>query len=176
MKILLPLLIASSLFGISGSQSKVIKDSFNIGKQIRAKDGMTFGYTLASIALTESSAGKNIIGDMMTKHLRDGSLGTYQIRLVTAREIIKKDKYCNEHFKHLLKNEKRLLTMLLTSNDFGAILAGTYLKMSYNNALRVQKDNGPYFHAVSRYNGGSNNHKYVQRVRKNMKIIKKELE
>lgn len=67
-------------------------------------DGHSFEQTLCAMALTESSAGRNIIGDqyIYSKHsgLTEASLGVLQVRLITAREMIKKEKYMNENYLH----------------------------------------------------------------------------
>ena len=79
----------------------------------------------------------------------------------------------NSHFKYLLKDEQALISMLLSKSKFGALVAGTYLKMNYNHALKTNKT--PYFYCVSRYNGGSFNNAYVSRVRSNMRLIRNKL-
>ena len=176
MKILiLSLLVVSLQAGyFTKSQKDNLNIAYNIGKQISAKDGMTFENTLRSIAFTESSAGENIIGDRhWTRQLSKASLGTYQVRVMTAKEVIKKDKFMNKHFSYLLEDEDKLIRMLLEENEFGALVAGHYLKMNYNYA--VKKGIDPYFYTVSRYNGGSNNTVYVERIRNNIKKIKKEI-
>jgi hypothetical protein len=178
LKVLLTLVLVFSVsYGSYGSvfndsQKHIIRKSYNIGKLIKAKDGMTFEHTLSSIAFTESSAGKYIIGDKFSKKLKDASLGVYQIRLETAKFIIKRDKFLNKHFKYLLKDNDALISMLLREEDFGALVAGHLLKFWYEYALRKGVKN-PWFYAVSRYNGGTKNVKYVNRIRKNMKVTKR---
>ena len=174
MKVILLLLLYFSLsFGFTSYQKSIIRDAYNIGKLIKAKNGMTFENSLASIVFTESSAGKYIVGDRFSKYLRDASLGPFQIRVKTAKWIIKTDKFCNKHFKWLLKDEDVLITYLLTKPKFGAILAGTYLKIYYNVGLKRGYQN-PWEYAISRYNGGNKNYKYIKRVRKNMKMLRRQ--
>ena len=170
--ILLALLCFSLSFGFTNNQKRIIRQSYNIGKLIKAKDGMTFENSLASIVFTESSAGKYVVGDRFSKHLRDASLGAFQIRIKTAKWIIKKDKFCNKHFKFLLEDEDALITYLLTKPRFGAIIAGFFLKISYEYALRKGIEN-PWEYAISRYNGGDKNYKYINRVKKNIKLLKR---
>lgn len=170
MKILIVLiLLYSNLFSLEDYQEDNIRFSYNIGRYIKAKDGMTFENTLASIIYTESSAGKFIIGDK-DKRLKNCSLGPYQIRLKTAKWIINKDKFLYRHFNKF--SDDRLVTLLLTKREFGALIAGSLLKYWYNTALD-RNIKHPWFYAVSRYNGGVHNYKYVNRIRKNIKIIRR---
>jgi len=172
-KIFISLLLVISLsYSFDKDQMDIIRKSYNIGKLIKAKDGMTFENTLASISFTESSAGKYIIGDKFTKHLKDSSLGVYQIRLKTAKWLIKSDPWLRKNFTYLLKDDNRLISMILRREEFGALLAGHLLKIWYNYALKKDIKN-PWFYAVSRYNGGVHNTVYVARIRKNIKLIKK---
>jgi hypothetical protein len=173
LKVILSLLLCFSLsFGFTSYQKSIIRQSYNIGKLIKAKDGMTFENSLASIVFTESSGGKYIVGDRFSKHLRDASLGPFQIRIKTAKWIIKKDKFCNKYFGWLLKDEDALITYLLTKPKFSTILAGTYLKIYYNIALKRGYQN-PWQYAISKYNGGSKNYKYINRVRGNIKLLRR---
>ena len=150
------------------SQKSTMNEAYGIGKQIEANDGMTFGKTLRSIAFSESSAGVYKVGD------NGDALGAYQIHLPTAKEVIKKDKFMNKYFSHLLKDDKKLKEMLKNKSEFGALVAGTYIKSNYNKALKKgYKD--PYFYAVSKYNGGARNFTYVKKIRQNIEFIKKEL-
>jgi len=142
MKIIVSILLASSLLlsdTFSKGQISVIRKSYNIGKQFKARDGMTFENTLASLVFTESSAGKFVVGDRHN-FIENCSLGYYQIRLKTAKWIIKKK-------------------------------INSYLKFWYNYALSMNIKK-PWRYSVSRYNGGVNNIKYINRIRRNMKKIK----
>jgi len=126
MKIIIILLFICSLYGntLTKEQIKKIKDVYVIGKSIKCKNGMTFGYSLASIMGQESSFGKYIIGDKYSngklKSLYDSSLGVFQIKLKTAKLIILKHKDLYNKYKHLIykgksiyikyeKNKKKLL-------------------------------------------------------------------
>lgn len=164
----------SSLFSLSQQQIDIIISSYNIGKNIKAINNETFGLTTAAIALTETSAGKDsLIGD---KHISDKlnkqSLGIFQIRVPTAKFLINKNTLIKKHYNHLIKNEKLLINLLLTNKEFSAFLAGNYIKLNYDKALKRNYKN-PYFYAVSKYNGGTRNFKYYNKVIKNIKIVKK---
>ena len=98
-KILLLVLISSSLYSstykFSDEQKTKIKDTYNIGKNITMKDGMTVGNTLCGIMGQESTWGINIIGDKYYKNgklksLYLSSLGPFQIKLSTAKITIRK--------------------------------------------------------------------------------------
>jgi len=171
MKLILSILLASSILlsdTFSKEQISVIRKSYNIGKQFKARDGMTFENTLASLVFTESSAGKFVVGDRHN-FIENCSLGYYQIRLDTAKWIIKKDSFLRRHFKDL--RDDRIISLLLTNQEFGALISGTLLKFWYNYALSMNIKK-PWEYAVSRYNGGIHNIKYINRIRKNMKKIK----
>ena len=177
-KLLLAFLLVSNSYAkspLSTEQENILQKAYNIGKQIVADNGTTFEWAAAGITFTESSAGKNIIGDeSYTKNIREASLGSMQVRLATAKWVIKKDKLMNRYFNFLLADnkEKRLITLLLTDIQFSAMIGITYVKMNYNSALR-RKFQRPYFYAISRYNGGSHNYKYYHRFKDNVKKIKK---
>jgi len=88
-------LIPFFLFGLNVNQLNILKLSYNIGKKYKAIDGHTFEDTLSAIILTETSAGKYIIGDNYfqtgkEKPLILKSLGVAQVKLETAIYIILK--------------------------------------------------------------------------------------
>jgi len=89
--IIISFLLAASLFGLSEKQINVIKNIYQECSRYRANDGFTFENTCAAIALTESSAGKNIIGDQGDDPtiLVQSSLGAMQIRVRTVLEVLK---------------------------------------------------------------------------------------
>ena len=173
--LILPLLVTSVIGSMFSNDQKIIlQEAYSIGKQVKVKN-MSFENTLRSIAFTESSAGRYIIGDEhITKDLKKASLGVYQVRLETAKEVIKKDPFMNKYFKYLLKDDRALVSMLLSKSKFGALVAVSYLKMNYKTALR-RGHHTPWEYTVSRYNGGSKNYIYINKIRKNMKLLKREL-
>ena len=164
------------LFGLSKDQESVLQRAYIIGGLTVADDGMTFEKTISSIALAESSAGKELIGDTRADGelvgLYKSSLGVCQVRLMTAKEVIKKDKFMNKQFSHLLiDNDNMIIKMLLSSPDFNILIASTYIKMNYNRSLH--KGVKPLFGTISLYNGGWHNEIYYGRVMKRMKHIEK---
>ena len=162
---------------LSAKQKQVIQEAYSIGKQIVAYDGMTFEYATAGVILTESSAGKNLIGDESPDlMLRKASIGSMQFQLATAKWVIKRDKLMNQYYSFLLKPkmEKRLISLLLSDVSFSAMMGATYLKMNYESKLRKgATSKQAYFYAISKYNGGSHNWAYYARVIKNIKNIKR---
>lgn len=176
MKILILCLFFLNLHSsvLSDYQYYNLKKAYNVAKLVKCQDGMTFENAIAGIMLQESSAGKELIGDKYKngklKPIYESSLGMMQIKLSTAKEIISKSKYLNSNFKHLLKNDKRLVNMLLTSSEFSALLASYYLKTYYEIAKKKGFSN-PYFRAISRYNGGWNNSRYYNKVKKRIKWL-----
>jgi len=73
-----------------------INSAYNIGKNVMAKDGMTFGYSMTGILGAETTWGIVLVGDKYTKNgklksLYDSSLGAFQIKLSTAKRVIMKE-------------------------------------------------------------------------------------
>jgi hypothetical protein len=110
MKIVLFLLIVThSLFALTHDQIKAMKIGYSVGKTITAKNGMTFENTLASIPGQESSWCVNVVGDKYDKNgklksLYESSLGCYQIKLSTAKLVIKKNPHLLKKYEYLVYN------------------------------------------------------------------------
>ena len=85
-------MLVTNLFGLSVKQIEILKKANQIGSMLEANDGHKFGDTLPSIIMTESSAGKYVIGDNYyngkEKAFLDKSLGVGQIKLETAIHMI----------------------------------------------------------------------------------------
>jgi len=160
-------------FKLDKSQKKLAKEIYKIGKTFKTADGTTIENTLTAISLRESSLGKFIVGDKKQngdfKPLELMSLGAFQIRVGTARDVIANNDLVQ--YKYLLKNNLMLVNKLLTDSKFGAIITGHYFVNNYNEALRRKMWN-PYFRAVSRHNGGWNNNKYYKVFLKDINKIK----
>jgi hypothetical protein len=167
------MLFTNNLFAFDETQIKLAKKIYNIGKTFKTADGMTIEKTLAAISLRESSLGKYVLGDKKSngefKPLKEMSLGPFQMRLFTAKEIIKENKL-KEYYQYL-KNNTALINKLITDVEFGAKLSAYYFIKNYNEALRRGMSR-PYFRAVSRHNGGWNNKPYFSALMKNMRSIK----
>jgi len=168
------LLLTISLFAMSREQISVLQTAYSMGKMIKAKNGTSFENTLAAIALTESSAGVDIVGDDRTKTgekklLVDSSLGCMQIRISTAKELAKKYKIISWLSNY---SDEELGFKLMSSNQLSAMIAGLHIAHYYDVALS-RKWKRPWFKTISRYNGGWNNTYYFNKVKKNMKIIKR---
>ena len=174
--VFLLLFVSSQIFALSKSQVKTIEIAYNIGKQIKTKDNMSFEKALSGIVLQESSAGRELRGDKYKngklKSLHDSSLGIFQIKLSTAKWIIKHNKFMNKYFKYMLKDDKILVNMLFTNKTFSALTAGKYLKTMYEEAKR-KKLSDPWMRAISRYNGGWNNMTYFKKVMKRIHYLEK---
>jgi hypothetical protein len=174
MKLLLILFLTLPLFALSSEQAHKLQVAYYIGTLVKTSDGFSFEKTLCAIMLQESSAGEELIGDKYAdgklKSLYDSSIGVFQIKLSTVKFIIKSDDYMNKNFKHLLKNDKKLINMLLTSTSFSTLVAATYLKMNYEVALRRGYRN-PWHSAISRYNGGWRNTTYKNKIFKRLEYV-----
>jgi len=76
---------------IDQHQLKVLNIVYKICSKYHANDGFSFENTCAAIALTESDAGKMLIGDQGShpEILVNSSLGVMQVRVRTALEVLK---------------------------------------------------------------------------------------
>ncbi len=161
-------LLALSLFGddivhkMTPKQLYVLQTVRDVAKNIPDKNGKTYENTLSAICLTESSAGKNIIGDFRKKNsITKASLGPMQIRVSTARHVsqnVKKLRWLND------LSDAQLAGRLLGDIKLSAKIATHYLVLLQNS----RKD---HFYAISGYNGGLVNRPYYNRVMKNMDLI-----
>ena len=163
---LVTFLFTFQLFALSSEQLKVLQTVRDVARTIPDYTGETYENTLAAICLTESSAGKNIIGDfkkgiVITK----ASLGTMQIQVATARYVAKRI--------HSLAwidklSDAQIANKLLTDVKTSAQVSAYYLTL-------LKKSRKHYFNMVSGYNGGMVNNPYYKRVMKNMKLLNKYL-
>jgi len=167
-------LSTNNLFGFDTEQLKLAEKIYNIGKSFKTADGMSIEKTLTAISLRESSLGKYVLGDKKSngefKPLKEMSLGPFQMRVPTAKEIIKQNKL-TQYYK-FLKNDTALINRLITDASFGAKLSAFYFIKNYNEALKRGMSR-PYFRAISRHNGGWNNKKYYNALMKNLRSIRK---
>lgn len=172
--IFLSISLLTSLNAFDETQIKLAKKIYTIGKTFKTNDGMTIEKTLTAISLRESSLGKFVLGDKKEngefKPLKEMSLGPFQMRLFTAREIIKDNKL--KEYKKYLKNDTALINKLITDVEFGAKLSAYYFIKNYNEALR-RGMSSPYYRAVSRHNGGWNNETYYKALMKNLRSVRK---
>lgn len=157
-------LVSFQLFALSSEQLKVLQTIRDVARTIPDYTGETYENTLAAICLTESSAGKNIIGDfkkgiVITK----ASLGSMQIQVATARYISKRVKDLSWINK---LSDAQIANKLLTDIKVSAQISAYYLTI-------LKKSRKHYFNVISGYNGGMSNNPYYKRVMKNMSLLKK---
>jgi hypothetical protein len=100
--------------------------------------------------------------------LGKSSLGAFQIKVKTAKDVITKMEL--KEYYALLNNDNLLIVSLLNDTKFGAIIAGNYLKMNYQSAKKNGHKN-PIKYAISRYNGGANNTIYISLITDKMKKL-----
>ena len=172
--ILIFITFSYNLFGFDETQLRLAEKIYNIGKTFKTNDGMTIEKTLTAISLRESSLGKFVLGDKKEngefKPLKEMSLGPFQIRVVTAKEIIE-DNQLEDYYKYL-DNDTALINRLITDVEFGAKLSAYYFIKNYNEALRRGMSR-PYFRAISRHNGGWNNTPYFKALMKNLRMVRR---
>ena len=155
-------ILAVQIFALTPEQIKILQTVRDVARTIPDYTGETYENTLAAICLTESSAGKNIIGDfkkgiVITK----ASLGSMQIQVATARFVAKRIKALK--WINTL-NDAQIANKLLTDVKTSAQISAYYLTL-------LKKTRKHYFNMVSGYNGGMSNNPYYKRVMKNMKYI-----
>ena len=152
------------VFALSPEQLKVLQTVRDVARTVPDYKGETYENTLAAICLTESSAGKNIIGDfkkgvIITK----ASLGVMQIQVATARFLSKRV----EELRWInTLSDAQIANKLLTDTKASAQISAYYLTI-------LKKSRKHYFNMVSGYNGGMVNNPYYNRVMKNMKLLDK---
>jgi len=104
-------ILSTQASALSDIQKEKIKIAYEVGKTIKAKDGMTFENTLPSIMGQESSWGTNNLGDKWDKNgrlksLYDSSLGNFQIKLSTAKITINMYPELKKKYGYLVNNGK----------------------------------------------------------------------
>lgn len=152
------------VFALTPEQTKTLQTVRDVARTIPDYAGETYEDTLAAICLTESSAGKNIIGDFKKGIvITRASLGTMQIQVATARYIAKRIKALK--WINAL-SDAQIANKLLTDVKTSAQISAYYLSL-------LKKSRKHYFNMVSGYNGGMSNAPYYKRVMKNMKYIHK---
>jgi hypothetical protein len=160
----LMLLFALSLLAdsMTPKQLHVLQTVRDVAKSIPDKNGKTYENTLSAICITESSAGKNTIGDFKhKKSFTKASLGPMQIQVATARHVsqnVKKLRWLNT------LSDVQLAGRLLGDIKLSAQVATHYLVLLQNKRL-------DHFYAISGYNGGTTNRPYYNRVMKNMELV-----
>lgn len=175
MKLIIILLLATNLFAItlSKEQQKISDYIFKTGQKYKTNDGTTISESLRSIALGESSFGLNMYGDKYKdgteKPVVKMSLGVFQVKVDTAKYIIRKDNL--KHHFWLLKKDSFIASKLLSDLEFNTEMAARYFIINYNTALK-RGYWSPLLKAISRHNGGWNNITYYRKVMRNMRKLK----
>lgn len=143
-------------------QLQVLQTVRDVAKSIPDRNGKTYENTVSAICITESSAGKNTIGDYKNKKsFTKASLGPMQIKVSTARHVsqnVKKLRWLNN------LNDVQLAGRLLGDIKLSAQVATHYLVL-------LQNQRQEHFYAISGYNGGMVNRPYYNRVMKNMDVV-----
>lgn len=166
MKFLTVLLLSYlSLFAISQEQLRVLQTVRDIARTVPDQSGETYENTLSAICLTESSAGRDLIGDFKKNiAITKASLGVLQIQVATARYISKQVDALS-WMQRL--SDAQIANKLLRNVELSAQIAAHFLTI-----LHKQRQ-GKYLKIVSGYNGGMVNRPYYSRVMKNMRLVKK---
>jgi hypothetical protein len=157
-------LFTQSLLAVSEEQLKTLQIVRDVARQIPDSHGETYENTLSAICLTESSAGRDLIGDFKKNtSITKASLGAMQIQVATA-------KYVANHVQSLSwlidRTDAYIANQLVTNLKLSVQIAAHYLVI-------LKERRGVYFNVVSGYNGGYTNHRYFAKVMHNMKLVKK---
>jgi hypothetical protein len=151
------------MFALSPKQITILQEVRDVAKSVPNKNGETFENTLSAICLTESSAGRDLIGDYKEKEkFALASLGVMQMRVETVRFMIKLNSKLQK-FSPL--TDMQIAQKLVQDVRFSALIASYYMRWLSNYRPT-------FFNAVSGYNGGWNNWPYYKRVMKNMELVK----
>ncbi len=152
----------NTIHQMSPKQLHVLQTVRDVAKNIPDKNGKTYENTLSAICITESSAGKNTIGDFHNKKsITKASLGPMQVRVATARHVsqsVKKLSWLNK------LSDIQLAARLLGDTRLSAKVATYYVVLLHNQR-------GNSFNAVSGYNGGMVNHRYYDKIMKNKELV-----
>ncbi|MGZ8546333.1 MAG: transglycosylase SLT domain-containing protein [Sulfuricurvum sp.] len=151
----------NTIHRMSNKQLYVLQTVRDVAKNIPDKNGKTYENTVSAICITESSAGKNIVGDHRHKQsITKASLGAMQVRVSTARHVSRYVK--NLSWLNRL-SDIQLAARLLGDTRLSAKVATYYVVLLHNSRNS--------FNAVSGYNGGMVNHTYYNKVMKNKAIV-----
>lgn len=103
----------------------------------------------------------------------DNSSGPMEMKLSTAKVVIKNTPQLKAYLP-LLKNNAELVKKMHTDKQFAVKLAGYYLIMCYKEGEQKfgKNRNANFVRAISRYNGGWNNIKYLSKFRKDRMFVK----
>lgn len=155
---------AVTLFALTTEQLKVLQTVRDVARTIPDHRGETYENTLSAICLTESSAGKNLIGDFKQGiEVTRASLGVLQIQVATARHVSRRVPAL-QWLNNL--GDAQIANKLLSDIKLSARIAAHYLVM-------LRRARGAYFNTVSGYNGGMSNYPYYGRVMKHMELVRK---
>jgi len=88
------------------------------------------------------------------------------------RCLYAKQKRLFKKYRKAYKKDLLIAQLLLTDIKFSAIIAVHYLILNYEEA-RDRNMWNPWLKAISRYNGGWYNKRYIRRVIRNMNIVRK---
>ena len=177
MKVILIFLISISLFGndkwvkkeynqLSNNQKRVIIESYEQGKSLKINNH-TYGYTIASFVLLESSARNGLLGD------DSSSAGLTQFTIRRARELLKTDYLQNRHyvFKMLEKVSDKRLKHILKVND---IINREFCMANFEENYKRWHS---YKEAIKAHNGynpkkGFYNEKYWNKFKDCLRVVK----
>jgi hypothetical protein len=163
--------LVTASFGLTEEQINKIQIAYNIGKTIKARDGMTFEKGLPSVMGQESSFGVYVVGDKWDngklKSLYESSLGNMQIKLSTAKITIKKYPNLMKKYGHLIyegesiymsfEKHKRLMQHYtnITKNGLGGFFKSILIKNEHLKMIRYYSNilNNPKW--IDKYNRGT---------------------
>ena len=159
-KLIIGFAITTSLFAFSTKQKHIAEIVYKQWDLVEI-NGRKYPSTGVAICKTETTLGKQLIGDM-DKNVLEASLGIMQVRISTVRFVSRV--YDELGFLSEL-SDRQLVNRLIIDHKLNAKIAAYYFKWCFERY-------GSYFKAISSYNGGLKNTPYYNRVMKNRKITK----
>jgi hypothetical protein len=155
---------------LSPKQKKILIESYIQGNKLKIR-GERFGYTIATIVMVETSARRNLEGDMF-----GNSVGLTQMSLNRTKELLHKDDLPKVFKFLLLFPDKRIKDILKTNDILNRELCMWNFKVHYLYYKRHHYRKA-YQYAVTAHNGinvrkGFYNKKYWNKFREYMRVVK----
>ena len=177
-----PTVVTPNRVVLSSDQVQLLRSAWYTASNIPSIQGTTWNYTITSIGLRESSAGKCRVGDIqlpyhircdpsvsssilldtILKHddWRSASYGPYQMQIRTVRQVA--NVYDLAYTSQI--SDEQIVHLLLTDQEYALRLAIMYLNW-------LERTSQTYFQVVSRYNGGWANMPYYLKIQQDMRTI-----
>ena len=161
--------LSSVMLNESEARRSIVGDRYRFKHYIYVNaKRININYTLNKTYVYKNTSYKVHVDKVLNPYLKR-SFGYYQMKIDTARMLILKYDRLNK-YKYLIKSRKAIAKLLLYNLPASSELAGMYLYDRYIVA-KNKKLHHPMRRAVSAYNGGWWNRRYLAKHNKHLKII-----